>query len=102
MAKNLLLCGTMFGLRTYRHRYFESSVLLMALEHPRHTVRTSTRKRKAGWESALFVSVTGHIGSYCGSRAMDIDWMSGKELSQAIPPAYSEYVGGWLFKAVGG
>lgn len=36
----------------------------------------SERNCKAGWE-----------------RAMGIDWMSRAELSQAIPPAYSEFIG---------
>jgi DNA (cytosine-5)-methyltransferase 1 len=32
--------------------------------------------------------------------AMGIDWMNRNELSQAIPPAYTEYVGGYLLDAV--
>ncbi len=31
-------------------------------------------------------------------QAMEIDWMIRKELSQAIPPAYTEYIGKYLIK----
>jgi hypothetical protein len=32
-----------------------------------------------------------------GARAaMDIDWMTRPELAQAIPPAYTEFIGGHL------
>lgn len=88
----ITLCGGMFGLRTYRHRRFECSWLIFQPHHPRHTVKTSTKKRRTCWEAGLHISVTGDIGTYIGSQAMGIDWMIGDELSQAIPPAYSHWL----------
>ena len=35
-----------------------------------------------------------------GARAMGIDWMTRDEIAQAIPPAYTCYIGGWLMKAL--
>lgn len=34
------------------------------------------------------------------SKAMGIDWMLLKELNQAIPPAYTEYIGKYLIMAI--
>ena len=31
---------------------------------------------------------------------MGIDWMNGKELSQSIPPAYSEFLGHQIIQAM--
>ena len=90
------LCGTMFGLRVYRHRRFESNVLLFQPEHPKHEKSTwsgrGQTQRKAHYLAGGFVCITGNVGSYCGD-AMGIDWMTGAELSQAIPPAYTEHIG---------
>ena len=89
-----VLCGHMFGLRTYRHRLFESNVFLMVPPHCGHSVPSDAgRGRRAHFEAGGFVSVVGDIGSYVGAEAMGIDWMTGNELSQAIPPAYSEFLG---------
>ncbi|MGW4365439.1 DNA methylase [Nocardia takedensis] len=92
-TRSITLCGGMFGLRTYRHRRFESSVPLVAPDHPRHVVRTATRQRRQRWAQGWHVSVTGDVGRYVGPEAMGIDWMTGDELCQAIPPAYTEHIG---------
>lgn len=93
MRKDVVLCGGMFGLRTYRHRWFESNKPLVAPEHPKHVIRTSTKRRRKCWDAGMHVSVTGDVGVYVGRLAMGIEWMTGNELSQAIPPAYTEYLG---------
>lgn len=48
------------------------------------------------------VGVHGHI-NYAGESeirkaAMDINWMSDEELTQAIPPAYTEFIGKQLME----
>jgi DNA (cytosine-5)-methyltransferase 1 len=91
--RSIVLCGSMFGLRTYRHRRFESSMDLTAPEHPKHTVLTATKQRKARWAEGWNVSITGDVGVYVGPEAMGIDWMNGNELCEAIPPAYTEFIG---------
>lgn len=92
-SRSITLCGAMFGLRTYRHRRFESPALLMATPHPAHTVPTATRRRRERWGQGWNISVTGDVGRYIGPEAMGIDWMTGDELCQAIPPAYTRYLG---------
>lgn len=94
IRKDLLLCGGMFGLRSYRHRHFECSFSVRQPEHPRHVIRVNRRgeNRKAHWESGGHLTITGDVGTYCGPGAMGIDWMSGAEMSEAIPPAYATYV----------
>lgn len=95
MRPDLILCGAMFGLRTYRHRWFElGGWWALCPMHPPHTVPTSPgRGRMEAWAAGLNVSITGDIGSYVGPEAMGIGWMTGAELSQAIPPAYTQHVG---------
>ena len=92
-ARSVTLCGGMFGLRTYRHRRFESNVNLQAPPHPPHVIRTATKQRKTRWAEGWHVSVTGDVGTYVGPEALGIDWMNGDELCQAIPPAFTEHLG---------
>ena len=95
MPSSICLCGTMFpGLRVYRHRLFESSFWMWQPGHPKHVIRANGKgvQRKAAYLGGGFATVCGHVGQYAG-EAMGIDWMKGDELSQAIPPAYTEFVG---------
>lgn len=92
---SIVMCGGMFGLRTYRHRRFEPSpgLTLRAPAHVPHTVRTATKRRRERWAEGWHVSVTGDVGVYVGPEALGIDWMNGNELCQAIPPAYTQFIG---------
>lgn len=96
------LCGAMFDLRVYRHRRFETSWYIWQPAHPKHTVGTGAGRgqthRKAHYLAGGNVIVTGNVGTYCGP-GMGIDWMNGAELSQAIPPAYTEWIGRQLLMA---
>lgn len=95
IRKDLMLCGCMFGLRSYRHRHFECNFPIAQPHHPKHTVRVNRRgeNRREHWANGGFLTITGDVGTYCGPEAMGIDWMSGDEMSEAIPPAYAEYIG---------
>jgi len=96
----IMLCGAMFGLRTYRHRRFETSFLMMQPEHPKHTERVLNGGYDPEWKGYYCVTGGGNAPVAVMKKAMGIDWMTRKELTQAIPPAYTEYIGGYLMKAV--
>lgn len=107
MRSPLVLCGTMFpGLRVLRHRLFESNLLLTAPPHGKHPHVYTLDKRKAHFgkldQDTAFVQVTG--GGNCSkanaAAAMGIDWMTKDELNEAIPPAYTEYLGRQLLAQV--
>ncbi len=94
-----MLCGTMFGLKIIKHRYFEASVPLdPAPKHCNHSDIYNPWKGPGRSAHKLRL-------------AMDIDWlpMSGGDsrkrgftgdLFNAIPPAYTEHVGNSLIKYI--
>jgi DNA (cytosine-5)-methyltransferase 1 len=100
--RSIVLCGGMFSLRTYRHRRFESRYPMVAPPHPKHVIRTATKRRRELWDQGWHVSITGDVGTYVGPEGMGIDWMSGNELCEAIPPAYTEHIGRQLIAQVQG
>lgn len=84
------LCGSMFGLRCFRHRYFEVWPALAFLTPPcRHDFRpllvttAGCNSRRSG----NFKSTKNALEAY------GIDWMSGAGLKEAVPPAYAEFLG---------
>jgi DNA (cytosine-5)-methyltransferase 1 len=98
-----VLCGLMFGLRVIRHRQFEASFLLLSPPHPQHPKGDLTGSCK-GYSTGAngFVTVAGNnFVREAGARAMGVDWpMTRKELANAIPPAFTEYVGRQLIDIV--
>ena len=94
----IMLCGRMFGLELYRHRLFESNLDLGQPIHPAHHIPAS----KAGhWRKGTVMSVAGHVAPMWKARqVMEIDWMNRAELGEAIPPAYSEWIGGKVMERI--
>jgi len=86
------LCGTMFGLNVYRHRLFESNILLLQLGHTKHMKPAVKVGRCA--KSGEIMCVAGHFSSLpLAKECMGIGWMTRDELAQEIPPAYTTFVG---------
>jgi DNA (cytosine-5)-methyltransferase 1 len=92
------ICGTGLGLPLRRHRLFESNVPLVGVgcDHGRYT----EQKYWTGWrpKGQVRLSTVVQVYGNAGGRehwpaAMGIDWMTPKEMTEAIPPAYSEHVG---------
>ena len=81
----------MFGLKVYRHRLFETSFPCKAPPHPKHERQQIKMGRPVNDDD--FIQVVGHFSGVPQARkAMGIDWLGQKELAQAIPPAFSEYI----------
>lgn len=88
----IVLCGEMFGLRTYRHRLFESNVPLFAPVHPEHTARTTKMGRPV--RDGEYMHVVGNFtGVDTAREVMGMPWANRDGLREAIPPAYAEWVG---------
>lgn len=91
----VVLCGSMFGLKVRRHRLFESN---FHIDQPKCDHKAQGK----------VVAVYGHSGGsskrdgikFGGVSewrdAMGIHWMTGAELAEAIPPAYTEYIGKFI------
>ena len=104
---DLMLCGTMFGLRVIRHRYFElSSPAPFSPYSCNHWGQVASgdfigvygRGGKGHRHGAGVRDAVPDAPKVTAAEAMGIDWMTGEELSQAIPPCYTYWIGCQLMR----
>jgi DNA (cytosine-5)-methyltransferase 1 len=100
----VVLCGSMFDLDVKRHRLFEANWELRPPEWGcRHKI-WSRRFKPASNRTAERYTI--EVGSWDEplerqKAAMGVDWeITTRELSEAIPPAYTEFIGRQLRAAV--
>ncbi|MFA5416921.1 MAG: DNA cytosine methyltransferase [Bacteroidales bacterium] len=100
----ILLCGTMFGLKLIRHRIFETTPPIFFLQNTHKCRKIYTagfHGRSSFSNGAQAICVAGNGYNLAdGKTAMGIDWMTKKELSQAIPPAYTEWIGKQILERI--
>lgn len=105
-----LLCGSMFGLsakgyQLRRHRLFESNMLIEAPGPCKHTSPVigvyggHARCRAARHGGRGTRDFVGQDKPALAKEAMGMDWGTMAELSEAIPPAYTEFLGRQLMTA---
>lgn len=92
MRNPIVLCGSMFGLNIWRHRWFEigntdAFFLLPSCNHSFKPVLISGRGMSI--ENGRHVTESSKAVKMA---AIGIDWMTIKELDEAIPPAYSQFL----------
>jgi DNA (cytosine-5)-methyltransferase 1 len=118
----IMLCGTMFGLRTSdgraelrRHRLFEMSFSVPLRPRCQHGARIPLGVYGGHVrDRCRSMTVTGHtpqtnvvrnrvretFTTQQAREAMGIDWMPMSTLSQAIPPAYAEFIGSHAMEVI--
>lgn len=110
----MTLCGSMFGLgsgdrQLRRHRLFEMSFAMLQpqCQHAGEAIGvygggpTGRYTFENGAKKDYYNRRGGYQGTIAEKReAMGIDWMSASEINQAIPPAYTEFIGEQLIRQV--
>lgn len=111
MRRDIMLCGTQFGLPLYRHRIFEVSWVNIErpppCEHSRPTWYPWDKRRDSygtEYEPGFIIPVHGqnNAPAHLQFMAMGIseDQMSRKQMIKAIPPAFTRFIGAQLRKKV--
>lgn len=85
----LMVCGSAVGLPIRRHRYFEANWPLLLLTHPcRHSREDFSHDHGLKQPESVY------------RDAMGCEWMTVEESREAIPPAYTEFIGHQLMQHV--
>ncbi|MER6784725.1 SAM-dependent methyltransferase [Streptomyces sp. NPDC000658] len=94
LREPVMLCGQMFRLENYRHRYFEpgGGFTLEQPGHPTHLVPQAKMGRPVP---------PGHYGQFVGNfsgvdlarRVLGVPWMNRDGIRECIPPTYTHHIG---------
>lgn len=98
---DLELCGATFGLHTYRHRLFESSIPLHQPLHRPH-LNSTVKMGRAITEGDWYHAVGNFSGVDYVRRDLGVPWMTRDGIRECIPPAYTEHIGRQLMEHIGG
>lgn len=100
LRPDVRLCGLMFGLKTDRHRYFETN---FPVETPPHPVGPRGREDHADIPKTKMGrpfqddELRQYIGNFSGVSAaiadLGVPWMNRDGVRECIPPVYGEYLG---------
>jgi DNA (cytosine-5)-methyltransferase 1 len=106
MRKDLVLCGTQFGLEAdgfevRRHRWFEFSdptivPMVMECAHRLPPVFAYGHSQDKAHKERY-----GPCGADTRRRSMGVEWMTRDELAESIPPAFTEFIGAELIRQLG-
>lgn len=101
LSSPVMLCGSSFGLDVRRHRFFESDVALFAppCDHGWQTPRFPCATNRTNLRCTVEVGVW-RIPLDVQRAAMGVDWMTLAELTEAVPPAYTEHLGRQLLNTM--
>jgi DNA (cytosine-5)-methyltransferase 1 len=96
LSDPIRLCGSSFKLDVRRHRLFETNWPIRGVvppcDHGWQTPRFPPASNRTNLRKTVEVGVR-RISLDIQRAAMGIDWMTREELSEAVPPAYTEYLG---------
>ena len=114
LERSIVLCGSMFNLgagarQLRRHRLFECSFVILQpqCQHDGEAIGVYGGGATGRYTFANGIKTReGRRGGYQGTiaerrEAMEIEWMNGREINQAIPPAYTEFIGAQLLQHIG-
>jgi DNA (cytosine-5)-methyltransferase 1 len=98
----LMLCGTSFGLRIYRHRLFQTSTPITgALCDHRLPHLPVFNPHNADARERMYVEFDRNEHAEARwAREMGVEWMNRHEAREAIPPAYTQHIGEQLLASL--
>lgn len=102
LTAHLRLCACQFGMpELKRERWFETWPAIYDLRPPcYHPLPSISVLRRAGRIWAQGGVIDDYVPLARCKQVMGIDWMTQRELGNAIPPSYTEYIGRHLMEVI--